>query len=60
MLVGDCIIAEGMVSYSESFTMDFRLNLESLWNENTEKLKIIHSLHIKISRVLGDDVKIRI
>lgn len=60
MLIGDCLIAAGMVSYSGAFTMDFRQYLERLWNENTERLKIVHTPGIRMNKVLGDDVKIRI
>jgi len=49
-----------MVSYSGAFTMDFRHELELVWNENVERLKIVHTPHIKMSHVLGDDVTIRI
>ena len=60
LLVGDCLIAAGMVSYSGSFTMDFREELEKMWNTHVERLKIVHTPNIKMSQVLGDDVTIRI
>ena len=60
LLVGDCLIAAGMVSYSGPFTMDFRQELEHMWNENIERLKINHTPNIRMSKVIGDDVTIRI
>lgn len=59
-LVGDCLIAAGMVSYSGPFTMDYRHELEKMWNDNVDRLKIIKTPHIKMSKVLGDEVTIRI
>jgi dynein heavy chain, axonemal len=59
-LVGDCLIAAGMVSYSGPFTMDYRHELEKMWNDNVDRLKIIKTPNIKMSKVLGDDVTIRI
>jgi len=49
-----------MVSYSGAFTMDFREELEQSWNKHVERLKIIHTPNIKMSKVLGDDITIRI
>ena len=49
-----------MVSYSGAFTMDFRQYLERLWNENTERIKIVHTPVIRMNKVLGNDVKIKI
>ena len=49
-----------MVSYSGPFTMDYRAELEKMWNEEVERLKILHTPNIKMSKVLGDDVTIRI
>ncbi len=31
MLIGDCMIAAGMVSYAGPFTADYREQLERLW-----------------------------
>ena len=60
LLIGDCLVAAGMVSYSGPFTAQYRQELEEEWRENIKKLKIKHSNNITMKQVLGDDVTIRI
>lgn len=31
LLIGDCLVAAGMVAYSGAFTTEYRLSLEKTW-----------------------------
>mmetsp|Transcript_21563 Transcript_21563/g.15748 ORF Transcript_21563/g.15748 Transcript_21563/m.15748 type:complete len:310 (-) Transcript_21563:416-1345(-) len=60
LLIGDCFIAAGMVSYAGPFTAQYRLELEELWRGHILQLQIKHSHGVTMRQVLGDDVTIRI
>lgn len=60
LLVGDCLVAAGMVSYAGPFTSQYRLELEEEWRDNLKRLKLKHTPNIQMKQVLGDDVTIRI
>ena len=59
LLIGDCLIAAGMVSYAGPFTAQYRADLEEEWRENILRLGILHTEHVSMRHVLGDDVTIR-
>jgi dynein heavy chain len=59
LLVGDCLIAAGMVSYAGPFTAQFRQELEEEWRENIKRLAIKTTPLVTMRGVLGDDVTIR-
>jgi len=40
MLIGDCLVAAGMVSYAGPFTADYREQLETMWRTNIKKFGI--------------------
>jgi dynein heavy chain len=60
LLVGDCLVAAGMVSYAGPFTAQYRLELEEEWRNNIKRLHLKHTPNISMKQVLGDDVTIRI
>ncbi len=60
LLIGDCLIAAGMVSYAGPFTAQYRSELEEEWRAQVKKLGIKHTPNISMRNVLGDDVLIRI
>ena len=60
LLIGECLVAAGMVSYAGPFTASYRLELEEEWRNNIKRLKIKHTPMISMKAVLGDDVIIRI
>jgi len=60
LLVGDCLVAAGMVSYAGPFTSSYRNELEDEWRQNIKRLGIKHTQNISMRAVLGDDVTIRI
>ena len=59
LLIGDCIIAAGMVAYSGAFTSEYRISMENLWREKTKELGILHTPKVTMKDVLGDDIVIR-
>lgn len=59
LLIGDCLVAAGMVSYAGPFTAQYRLELEEEWRMNIKKLGIKYTPMISMRNVLGDDVIIR-
>jgi dynein heavy chain, axonemal len=60
LLVGDCLVAAGMVSYAGPFTASYRLELEEEWRAHIKRLGLKHTPNINMRNVLGDDVIIRI
>jgi dynein heavy chain len=58
MLIGDCMIAAGMVSYAGPFTADYREQLERLWRESVKKLGVKLTPNVTMKKVLGNDVTI--
>lgn len=59
MLIGDCMIAAGMVSYAGPFTAIYREQLETLWRNSVKKLGVKLSHGVSMKKVLGNDVTIR-
>jgi dynein heavy chain, axonemal len=59
LLVGDCLVAAGMVSYAGPFTAVYRENLESMWRDSIQKLGISLTPKITMRQVIGNDVTIR-
>lgn len=59
MLIGDCMIAAGMVSYSGPFTAVYREQLETLWRNSVKKLGVKISPGVSMKSILGNDVTIR-
>jgi len=59
MIVGDCLVAAGMVSYAGPFSAQYREALERLWRENLDKLSMRISPYVTMRSVIGNDLKIR-
>lgn len=59
MLIGDCLVAAGMVSYAGPFTADYREQLETMWRTNIKKFGIKVTQGVTMKKVLGNDVEIR-
>lgn len=59
MLIGDCLVAAGMISYSGPFTAVYRESLETGWRTNIKKFGIKVTQGITMKKVLGNDVTIR-
>jgi len=59
LVIGDSLIAAGAISYSGSFTSVYREELERIWREALTDNDIKHSDKITMSKVLGDNVTIR-
>jgi dynein heavy chain, axonemal len=59
LLIGDCLVAAGMVSYAGPFTSEYRSQLEEEWRSQISRLGIKHSHHVSMRNVLGDDLIIR-
>jgi len=59
MLIGDCLVAAGMISYSGPFTAVYREELETEWRTNIKKFGIKVTQNVTMKKVLGDDVTIR-
>ncbi len=60
LLIGDCLVAAGMVSYAGPFTSQFRAELEDEWRKAIKKIGLKSTNNITMRQVLGDDVIIRI
>ena len=58
-LIGDSLIAAGMVSYSGPFISQYRESLEKLWREKCTEFNIKATDNVTMRDVLGNDVKIR-
>jgi len=59
LLAGDSLIAAGAVVYAGPFTSGFRTDLERIWIEQLDELGIMHSEGVKMTKFLGDQVKIQ-
>jgi dynein heavy chain len=59
LLIGDCLVAAGMVSYAGPFTSYYRVALEEEWRGYIEELGIKASQNVTMRGVLGDEVTIR-
>jgi dynein heavy chain len=60
LLIGDCLVASGMVSYAGPFTSLYRGELEEEWRKAIKKCGLKSTPNISMRQVLGDDVIIRI
>ena len=60
LLVGNCLVAAGMVAYAGPFTSKYRTQLETNWNQKIEALKIPSLPNITMIRLLEDKVKTKI
>lgn len=49
MIVGDCLVASGMVSYAGPFSASYREALEKLWREKLKEfdVKISHNVTMR-------------
>ena len=59
MIVGDCMVAAGMVSYAGPFSAAYREGLEKFWRTNLDKLNVRISPNVNMRCILGNDLKIR-
>ena len=59
LVIGDSLIAAGAISYSGSFTSVYREEMERIWRDALEENDIKFTKNITMSKVLGDDVTIR-
>ncbi len=58
-LIGDCLVAAGMLAYSGPFTSDYRLKLEGMWVSQLDKFGILHSPNLTMRSVLGNQAVVR-
>ncbi|KAK1121659.1 hypothetical protein K0M31_009971 [Melipona bicolor] len=58
-LMGDIVIASGVIAYLAPFTMPFRLRQIALWVQRCTDLQVICSLDFQLRDILGDPVLIR-
>ena len=58
-LIGDCIIAAGMLAYAGPFTSEYRQEMESMWVSELDNQHIIHSPNLCMRSILGDQAVIR-
>lgn len=59
MIVGDCLIAAGMISYSGPFSSQYREALEKLWRDSLIELNVKITQGVTMRQVVGNDLKIR-
>lgn len=59
MIVGDCLVASGMVSYAGPFSAAYREALEQLWRDNLTRLNVKISPNVTMRQVIGNDVQIK-
>lgn len=60
LLVGNCLIAAGMVAYAGPFTSIYRTELEDAWRSRIEELKIPHQKGTTMMGLLEDKVRTKI
>jgi dynein heavy chain len=59
LVIGDSLVASGAISYSGSFTSQYREELEETWRKSMKEFGIKYTQDVTMSKVLGDDVTIR-
>jgi len=59
LLVGNCMIAAGMISYAGPFVASFREELEGMWRDKLTELGVKIQPGITMKKVLGNDVTFR-
>ena len=55
-LIGNCLVASGMVAYSGAFTAQYRMELEEEWRTQITKLGVKISPNISMKELLEDPV----
>mmetsp|Transcript_3710 Transcript_3710/g.4951 ORF Transcript_3710/g.4951 Transcript_3710/m.4951 type:complete len:288 (+) Transcript_3710:1626-2489(+) len=60
LLVGDCLVAAGMIAYSGPFTAIYRSELEAEWYQKISSLGIKISEGISMKRIMEDPVTTKI
>jgi dynein heavy chain len=58
-ILGNCLVAAGMVSYAGPFISQYREGLEKRWREKMTELNIKYKTDVTMRQVLGHDVTIR-
>jgi dynein heavy chain len=60
-ITGDVLLASGAIAYLGPFTMSFRLETLSLWQEKCRELGIASAAEeeFQIDRVLGSPIQVR-
>ena len=56
LLIGNCLVAAGMVAYSGSFTAQFRSKIENEWSAYIAKIGIKVTAGIKMQTILEDPI----
>jgi dynein heavy chain len=56
-LIGNCLVAAGMMAYSGAFTAKFRAELEELWRKQIEENGMILLPDISMKQLLEDPVE---
>lgn len=59
LLVGDCLVAAGMIAYSGPFTAKYRSELESEWYTKIKQLGIKVSEGVSMKKIMEDPVTIK-
>lgn len=60
LLVGDCLVAAGMIAYSGPFTAKFRTELEHEWHEKISQLGVKVSDGVSMKKIMEDPVTTKI
>lgn len=60
LLVGDCLVAAGMIAYSGPFTSIYRSELEAEWYEKINSLGIKISEGVSMKKIMEDPVQTKI
>jgi dynein heavy chain len=60
LLIGNSLVAAGMVAYSGAFTAQFRQELEQMWRDNIKLLKIDFYEQVTMKGLLEDPVRTKI
>mmetsp|Transcript_20042 Transcript_20042/g.27069 ORF Transcript_20042/g.27069 Transcript_20042/m.27069 type:complete len:688 (-) Transcript_20042:1925-3988(-) len=58
-IVGNCLVAAGMICYAGPFISAFRESMEDLWRNQMKELHLEYTEKITMRQVLGKDVTIR-
>lgn len=56
LLIGDCLVAAGMIAYSGPFTAKFRTELEAEWAKKIAQLGIKVSDEVSMKKIMEDPV----
>ncbi len=58
-IVGNCLLAAGMISYGGAFTTKFRKKLENIWLQKLDDEKILRSEELSLRFVMEDKLMSR-